>query len=245
MSISIEQERKKYSENLDLKKITDNKKFWKTVKPFLSNKTKNSQKICLKEGDKIISDDTEVANILNKHFIDSVRSLAEAGGCSQLVLDYNSLKDPIENIIHRFKHHPSITKINDKKFHNTFEFNIVDSKEVAFEINKLDPKKTTTGISISLLKDNVDICAPILTEIFNDCIKNGTFADELKLADISPIFKSIDSTAKKNYRPISISRSVSKIFENLLQKQLSSLFDQHLSQLLCGYKKVTLLNMPF
>ena len=166
-----------------------------------------------------------------------MRSLAEAGGCSQLVLDYNSLKDPIENIIHRFKHHPSITKINDKKFHNTFEFDIVDSEEVAFEINKLDPKKTTTGISISLLKDNVDICAPILTEIFNDCIKNGTFADELKLADISPIFKSIDSTAKKNYRPISILRSVSKLFEKLLQKQLSPFFDQHLSQLLCGYRK--------
>ena len=146
------------------------------------------------------------ANILNKHFIDSVRSLAEAGGCSQLVLDYNSLKDLIENIIHRFKHHPSITTINDKKFHNTFEFNIVDSEEVAFEINKLDPKKTTTWISISLLKDNVDICAPILTEIFNDSIKNGTFADELKLADISPIFKSINGTAKKDYRPISILR---------------------------------------
>ena len=45
--------------------------------------------------------------------------------------------------------------------------------------------------------DNVDICAPILTEIFNDCIKNGTFADELKLAAILPIFKLIDSTAKK------------------------------------------------
>ena len=76
-----------------------------------------------------------------------------------------------------------------------------------------------------------------MTEIFNDCIKNGTFADELKLADISPIFKSIDSTAKKNYRPISILRSVSKLFEKLLQKQLSPFFDQHLSQLLCGYRK--------
>ena len=63
-----------------------------------------------------------------------MRSLAEAGGCSQLVLDYNSLKDPIENIVHRLKHHPSITSINDKKFHNTFEFDNIDS-EVAFEIN--------------------------------------------------------------------------------------------------------------
>ena len=88
-----------------------------------------------------------------------------------------------------------------------------------------------------MLKDNVDICAPILMEIFNNCIKNGTFADELKLADISPIFKSIDSTDKKNYRPISILKSVSKLFEKLIQKQLSPFFDKHLSQHLCGYRK--------
>ena len=65
-----------------------------------------------------------------------------------------------------------------------------------------------------MLKDNVDICASTLMEIFNHCIKNGTFPDELKLADISPIFKLLDSTDKKNYRPISILRSVSKLFEN-------------------------------
>ena len=44
-------ERKKYHENLDVTKITDTKKFWKTIKPLLPNKTKSSQRICLKEGD--------------------------------------------------------------------------------------------------------------------------------------------------------------------------------------------------
>ena len=58
-------ERKKYYENLNITKITENREFWKTIKPLLSNKTKSLQKICLKEGDRIISDDTEVANILN------------------------------------------------------------------------------------------------------------------------------------------------------------------------------------
>ena len=203
----------------------------------MSNKTKSSEKICLKEGDRIISDSTEVANILNNHFIGSVRSLAEAGGCSQHVLDYNSLEDPVENVVQRFKHHPSIIAIENKKFENIFEFRFVDLEEVTSEIKKLDPKKTTTGVSIKMLKDNVDICAPILMEIFNNCIKNGTFADELKLADMSPIFKSIDSTDKKNYRPISILKSVSKLFEKLIQKQLSPFFDKHLSQHLCGYRK--------
>ena len=230
-------ERKKYYENLDIKKLTDNKEFWKTIKPLFSNRTKSTQKICLKEGDKIISDDTEVANVLNKHFINSVRSLAETGGCSEMVLNHNSMEDPIENVVHRFKNHPSITAINRKQFENSFEFSFVDSEVVMTEINKLDPNKTTTGIGIRMLKDHADIVAPFLMGIFNECIKDGKFPDELKLADISPIFKAIDSTAKKNYRPISILNSVSKLFEKLIQNQLSPFFDENLSQHLCGYRK--------
>ena len=65
-----------------------------------------------------------------------------------------------------------------------------------------------------MLKDSVDISSPILTETFNGCISNRTFPDELKLADISPIFKSLNGTDKANYRPISILKSVSKHFEN-------------------------------
>ena len=64
-----------------------------------------------------------------------------------------------------------------------------------------------------MLKDKADISAPILTYIFNYCVRNGTFATEFKLADISLILESIDSTDKKRYRPISILRSVSKLFE--------------------------------
>ena len=81
----------------------------------MSNKTKSSHKICHKEGDRTISDDAEVVNILNNHFIGSVCSLAEAGGCSEQVLDYKLLEDPIENVVHHFKHHPSIIAINEKE----------------------------------------------------------------------------------------------------------------------------------
>ena len=112
-------ERKRYYENLDLNNITDNKKFWNTVKPFLSNKGKCSQKISLKEGEELITDDAEVANILNKHFVNSVRCLAEKGGCSAQVLDINDKKDALENIITRFQHHPSIAA-RHIRFHTIF-----------------------------------------------------------------------------------------------------------------------------
>ena len=52
----------------------------------------DSQKISLKEGEEVITDDAEVANILNKHFVNSVRCLAEKSGCSAHVLDINDKK---------------------------------------------------------------------------------------------------------------------------------------------------------
>ena len=207
------------------------------MKPFLSSKTAFSQKISLKEGDKIISDDTEVANILNKNFVEAVRLLSDKGGCSNNVLDFNTIDDPLENIIHRFKNHPSIIAIKEKVVSGSFDFKPLTVEEVSTEIFKMNQKKSTTGVSIGFLKDNLDICAPTLTKILNSCIEDGIFPNELKLADITPIFKSVDSTAKKNYRPISILNSVSKLFEKLIQRQLNPFFDDRLSDHLCGYRK--------
>ena len=85
--------------------------------------------------------------------------------------------------------------------------------------------------------DNSDIFAHIFTNIFNSCISNGIFPEKLKLADITPIFKSVDSMAKKNYRAVSILNSVSKLFEKLKQKQLNPFFDKTLCENLCGYRK--------
>ena len=41
----LRNEKKKYFANLNEKDITDNKKFWQTVKPFLSEKTKSREKL--------------------------------------------------------------------------------------------------------------------------------------------------------------------------------------------------------
>ena len=46
-------ERKKYYSSLDVKKVTDNKKFWKTMKPFFSDKGAGKTDITLIEGGKL------------------------------------------------------------------------------------------------------------------------------------------------------------------------------------------------
>ena len=43
-------ERKKFYANIDIRNVTDNKKFWQTVKPLFSEKSQNVQKITIKIG---------------------------------------------------------------------------------------------------------------------------------------------------------------------------------------------------
>ena len=54
-----------YYKNLDVRTITDNKTFWKCVKPLFSEKHNISRNITLVEGDRIVSKDSEVAEIMN------------------------------------------------------------------------------------------------------------------------------------------------------------------------------------
>ena len=62
-------EKKKYFVNLNVKKI------WQTIKPFLSVKTKCREKITLIENEKLVSDNTEVANFFNNFFSNIVKNL--------------------------------------------------------------------------------------------------------------------------------------------------------------------------
>ena len=51
--------------------------------------------------------------------------------------------------------------------------------------------------------------------------------DELKIAKVSPIFKKDDPTLFKNYRPISLLSTISKIIETIILTQLSSYFNEN------------------
>ena len=64
-----------YYGNLNEKDITDNKKFWKTVMPFLSDKSINSDKIHLNENGELINSKTKTAEVLNEFFSNIVKNL--------------------------------------------------------------------------------------------------------------------------------------------------------------------------
>ena len=65
-----------------------------------------------------------------------------------------------------------------------------------------------------------DICSPILANIWNEeILLNKNFPENLKLVDLSPVFKKKDKTFVEIYRPVSVLPTVSKILERIMQKK--------------------------
>ena len=60
--------KKDYFNDLNIKNITDNKAFWKTIKPYFSNKGLNSSSLILSEKNEIATNDQDIANIINNYF---------------------------------------------------------------------------------------------------------------------------------------------------------------------------------
>ena len=60
--------KKDYFQKLNVKDLTDNRKFWKIIKLFFSNEGLNSNKLVLREKDILISDKKALATLINKYF---------------------------------------------------------------------------------------------------------------------------------------------------------------------------------
>ena len=94
----FKKEKKMFYNKLNTRDITDNKKFWKTVKPLFSEKYSSRNKITLLEGNNIISKDEEVVETMNTFFSNVVKVL-DIKVCSKDKAHCNPDLDHISNII--------------------------------------------------------------------------------------------------------------------------------------------------
>ena len=233
-------ERKKYYNNLNINKITDNKQFWQTIKPLLSEKGTRFAHINLVDNEKIISEDRDIAQTLNNFFENAVKSLRIKEN-QYILSNTGESADPVDIALNKFEYHPIILAIKENiSFENMFTFSSVRVEEILSEISSLDSKKAGTfkNIPKKHLKETNNICSEYLRNVWNnEIVLNHCFPDNLKLADITPFFKKDDATLAKNYRPVSVLPCASKLLERIIQKQCMSYVDKHLSPYLCGYRR--------
>ena len=220
-----------------------NKKFWYTIKPFMSsgNKDQNAR-ICLFENNRIVNDDSESCDIFNSHFA-SIGNDVGGNDCIQI-------DESIDVINKDFSSHNSITKIKEHVQTNglpPFEFTPVSRSDVHKELIALNERKPS-GYDLlppKLLKLGKDALTPPITTLVNMSFQQCIFPNCLKNAELSPVFKKDDSMNKTNFRPVSILVCFSKVFEKLYCDQLLDFFNKVVSKFLSasrnGYSCETVL----
>jgi retron-type reverse transcriptase len=77
-----------------------------------------------------------------------------------------------------------------------------------------------------MIKQEPYLFAKLLKPLINESINLGIFPTCLKTANVIPIFKKGDPTNLNNYRPISLLPVISKVFEKVLNNQLTSVIDK-------------------
>ena len=94
-------------------------------------------------------------------------------------------------------------------------------------MKRLDTNKAShsSDIPTKILKQNVDFFSLFMLGYVNKSISSSTFRSILKLADIIPVYKKYSQYEKNNYRAISVPPNLSKILENVLYDQISSIFE--------------------
>ena len=91
------------------------------------------------------------------------------------------------------------------------------------------PYKTSSGhdnISNVLLKKISNNIKYPLSIIFNKSMLQGKFPESMKLADVSPLYKSKDQNECTNYRPISLLLTISKLLEKIMYKRTYNFLEQ-------------------
>ena len=66
-----------------------------------------------------------------------------------------------------------------------------------------------------IIKNNFDIFSKYFRANLNNTIETSTFPEQLKYANVKPVFKKDSRTDQKKYRPISVPPNMSKIYESV------------------------------
>ena len=170
----------------------DMSKMWKTLKELLPKKRGN-----LNTFPSTSKSDMDLANDFNKHF-------------TNIGINSTSNSD--------------LNGANDHKTHadSNFLFAEISVDQVNEELKAIPANKASglDSVCTKLIKYGSNAIAAILCKIFNMCLRQGCVPDDLKVARVTPIYKSGSKDDFSNYRPISILPICSKILEKIVHKQL-------------------------
>ena len=108
--------------------MTDNKEFWKTVQPFLSDKVTTFPKISLVKRGETILDECKVANSF-RNFFENVIHILDIKP-KEHFQESSDLKNLVETSVKKLEQHPRINLIKNISSNGSFHFSLADHENI-------------------------------------------------------------------------------------------------------------------
>ena len=222
LSRVIAQAKDNYDAEIIEKYEQDKRKVWQQINKMTNRKAHKKTRVdyLVNSGGTEIHDQKEIANHLNDHFNTIGSKMARK-------FENMSCNDPIKYI--------------NRSLLSSIYLNPTIIEEIKKLISEIEIKKAIGPDKISAYLVNISsaVIAPVLSKLFNKCMREGTFPNLLKIAEIIPLHKGGDKTQATNYRPISLLPLFGKLFEKIIAKRLTNFFDKNnvISQNQFGFRK--------
>lgn len=191
--------------------LRDPKKTWSTIKTICNIDTPKASSHDLKGLAKTVEESSTIVN----NFFTSIGS-----NLARKILESTNTTE-----------HDLISKINNlsNKNSSTFYLHPTDPAEVSRLIQtfKTDGAPGWDGLKPKDLKEVRHLIAEPLAHVINLSIASGSVPENLKIAQVCPIFKSGDRKDVNNYRPISLLTLTAKLLEKVVNKRLLSFLESN------------------
>ena len=191
----MRQEEKLYYESQFLVKSHDIRQTWKLINSMMNKSKVENKNYSFKINNVLTNDKSVIVAAFNDYFAEIGSNLAKA-------IPTTSAHSAINNIL---------------PVKNTMSLLATDPYEVQNIISNIK-NSSSCGIDkipISVIKSVANSISPILSVLVNHSMFTSSFPEALKIAKITPIFKSGDKSIITNYRPISLLNTFSKIYERV------------------------------
>ena len=201
----IKKAKSNYYDNYFNNCFSNMKKTWSGIDDLLGRNHSNKNKKIgpIKNNDELVNDEYDIANVFNDHFCSIAQQLDQQ-------IPHTSYTSRVNNNLTSLYLHP------------------VTTGEVSNIISELkNSKSSSDGISTYLLKKAKHVLCSPLTELINWSLSRGEFPDLLKIAHVTPIFKSGDRCEPNNYRPISVLPVVSKVLEKCMYRRVVKFLEKY------------------
>ena len=179
----------------------NSKKTWNLINRVTNRKNINQNIEKIKFNDETITDEFEASNVFNEFFVNIGSRLS------------NALPPP-NNDFTQYLTSPSVQSF--------YCFNVTPTECERIISCLKNTRSNLNSIPVFLFKKIASYVSLPLSELINISFKDGVFPKCLKMARVTPLFKSGDKLSVNNFRPISIFNFYVKIFEKCMVNRMVS-----------------------